>query len=580
MFLIYYIHSRSVPILHLLTLTALCGALYFPYLGRAPFFNKGEPREALVVQEIVLRGTWLFPLKMGNEIPSKPPLFHWFGAFASLVWGRVTEATVRFPSALFAILGVLLLYALGRRLFDPKIALVGGVILATSVAYQGHAVAARVDMTLAFFVTLTLVTFYSLYQGLVPGGLWTYAFYVLLGISTLAKGPVGLVLPGMVICLFLGLRKRWDFLSRICFHKGAVIALMIGISWYGVALVRGGEDFFDRQVMHENLTRFFVYGEGGSGHQKPFYYYFPYLMLGGLPWSLFLPFAMVDWFKSRAFTRDHYLFLALWAGVIFLFFSLSAGKRPAYLLPLYPPLSLLVAAWLGEAWEGARIRAIGFKFIAWLFFFMGLLAFGSLLVVVIGDSLPTLLSYFGMMLKAKDQAHLSLVRDVLGRAGVVVPAFLLLSALLWVSTARHLVAKRCWAATTRLACLSVLTALVVQAVFIPAIAESRSYKPFVLEVNRRLACGGTVSIYGEGWDYTSVVFYRGDRVAVLKDDDRSLRERLRGSGDYYIMAEAVWRKMAASGTFAFPPELRSRGTGPDGKDPIVLVRGKAPGENP
>jgi len=576
----YYIHFRSVPVLHLLTLTALCGALYFPYLGRVPFFNKGEPREALVVQEIVLHGTWLFPLKMGSEIPSKPPLFHWFGAFASLVWGQVTEATVRFPSALFATLGVLLLYALGRRLFDPGIALAGGVILATSVAYQGHAVSARVDMTLAFFVTLTLVLFYLLYQGLVTGGLWTYAFYLLLGISALAKGPVGLVLPAMVISCFLALRKRWDFLSRICFHRGTVIALMVGIFWYGAALLRGGEDFFDRQVMHENLARFFVYGEGGSGHQKPFYYYLPYLMLGGLPWSLFLPFAMVDWFKSRIFTRDHYLFLALWAGVIFLFFSLSAGKRPAYLLPLYPPLSLLLAAWLGEAREGNRIRAVGFKFVAWLFLLVGLLTLGVLVGVVIGDRLSGPISYFGVMLKAKDQSHLSLVRDALGRAGVVVPAFLFLSALLWISAARYLIGVRWWAATARLACLSVLTALVVQGIFVPAIAESRSYKPFVMEVNRRIAPSGAVSIYGEGWDYASVVFYRGDRVAVLKDDGRSLQERLRESGDYYIMAEAVWRKMAAAGTFPLPPELRSRGTGPDGKDPIVLVRGKAPGENP
>jgi 4-amino-4-deoxy-L-arabinose transferase-like glycosyltransferase len=577
----YHIHPRWVSAWHLLALAALCGALYFPHLGRVPFFNKGEPREALVVQEIVLHRTWLFPLKMGNEIPSKPPLFHWFGALTSVVWGRVNEATVRFPSALFATAGVLLLYALGRRLFDPRIALVGGVILATSVAYQGQAVSARVDMTLAFFMTLTLVTFYLLYQGLVTGGLWTYAFYILLGISTLAKGPVGLVLPGMVIWCFLALRKRWDFLSQICFHKGALVALVIGISWYGVALVRGGEDFFDRQVMHENLTRFFVYGEEGSGHQKPFYYYLPYLMLGGLPWSLFLPFAIVDWLKNRTFTRDHYLFLALWAGAIFLFFSLSAGKRPAYLLPLYPPLSLLIAAWLGEAPGGDRVRAIGFKSIAWLFVFMGLLALGAFIGVVTGSPLSELLSNVGMMLKGRDQSHLSLVRDVLGQAGVVVPAFLLCSALLWLSTARHLIAMRCRAATAQLACLSVLTALVVQGVFIPAIAESRSYKPFVMEVNRRLARSGTLSIHGEGWDYASVVFYRGDRAVVLKDDDRSLQKRLRESGDYYIMAEAVWRKMVAAGAFAFPPELTSQGTGPDGKDPIVLVRGfKVAKENP
>src|SRR5262245_58475397 len=139
-----------VSLFHLVLLAALCGVLYFPFLGASPFFDAGEPREALAVQDIVQRGEWLVPLKRATDIPSKPPLFHWSAALVTQVTGRLTEATLRFPSALFATFGVLLIYWLGRRILDVKSALLGAAILATMPVYQEQALRARVDMTLCF----------------------------------------------------------------------------------------------------------------------------------------------------------------------------------------------------------------------------------------------------------------------------------------------------------------------------------------------------------------------------------------------------------------------------------------------
>jgi len=66
-----------------LLLLSVCLVLYFFDLGRAPFFDKQEPREALVVWEINHSGSWILPLRNGNEIPSKPPLYHWLAALVS-----------------------------------------------------------------------------------------------------------------------------------------------------------------------------------------------------------------------------------------------------------------------------------------------------------------------------------------------------------------------------------------------------------------------------------------------------------------------------------------------------------------
>ena len=152
-------NPENNPLLHMLLLGALCGALYFPYLGSIPFFDKGEVREALAVQDIVQRGEWLVPLKRAT-IPSKPPLFHWSAALVTQLTGAMTEATIRFPSALYATLGLLLVYWLGRKIYDARTGLLGAAILATMMTYQDQALSARVDMTLCFFVTLSLALFF------------------------------------------------------------------------------------------------------------------------------------------------------------------------------------------------------------------------------------------------------------------------------------------------------------------------------------------------------------------------------------------------------------------------------------
>ncbi|MFQ5682104.1 MAG: ArnT family glycosyltransferase [Candidatus Binatia bacterium] len=574
----YNINSRYSLVLHLAVLVGICGLLFFSQLPRFPFFNKGEPREALVVKEIYLHGQWLFPLKRGEVVPSKPPLFHWSGALASLASGHVTEATVRFPSAFFATMGVLLLYLLGWKLFDPHVAFFGGIILATSVGYQNQAINARVDMTLTFFMILILVIFYLLYQGLLAGAFWTYGFYIILGFSVLAKGPVSLILAGLIAGAFIAIRKRWEALSRLRFHKGIVLTLLIAVSWYGIALMRGGEDFFLRQIIHENIARFFVHGAGGAGHQKPFYYYFPYLFLEGLPWTLFLPFVLWEWFASKAFTDERSLFLMLWVGIVFLFFSLSSGKRAVYLLPLYPPLSLLTGFWLSQPAEDKRIRIIGLKCVGWICLVMGLICFVSFLGIAIRKGILGYLTSFGGMLGTKDLANLTIVNTALSQAGGLFLFFLGFSVILWTSSGYHFIRIKPKTATVWLGCISFLMGLFVQGMVIPALAKARSYKFFVTKVHRQLGENTPLSIYGAGWDATSVEFYSNDRVPVIRGDRLSLLKRLRESGEYCIMSEREWKKLGVSGMLALPPLLRSKATGPGGKDPIILVRDVYAGE--
>ncbi len=107
-----------------LGLGLLYALLYLWGLGDLPFYTKGEPREATVVWEIYTTGEWILPLRNGHIIPSEPPLFHWLGALISLAWGTVNELTVRLPSALLAIVGVLLTYRVGAVLWGVEAGLI------------------------------------------------------------------------------------------------------------------------------------------------------------------------------------------------------------------------------------------------------------------------------------------------------------------------------------------------------------------------------------------------------------------------------------------------------------------------
>jgi 4-amino-4-deoxy-L-arabinose transferase-like glycosyltransferase len=559
--------NNTGAVTHVSLLLFLCGILYFPYLDATPFFDKGEPREALAVQDIIQRGEWLVPLKRATDIPSKPPLFHWSAALVTKLTGSLNETTIRFPSALYATLGVLLVYWLGRKIYDAKTALLGAAILATMMVYQDQALSARVDMTLCFFVTLSLALFYALYRGYLTHPLWFYLFFFVIGIGTLAKGPLGLLLPGLVAGSFALFERRWDMIKRFTFHPGVFLTLILATGWYVIAVTRGGEGFFDRQILQENLSRF----AGGSGHSHPFYFYVPYLFSQAMPWGLFLPFMLWDICKTGIRTSDDRSFLKLWFVVMFVFFSIAAGKRAVYLLPLYPALSLLLAGWFNQSAVGGRGRLLIYRAVA---IFAALT--GALLVVIIVGGVWShdqgwFFASIEALLKAKDRANLVAVRTQLDNFGWFFTLVAMLTALLWLSLARSLWSGRLHSVAYQLVAVAVLHGVISWSVVMPAIAQIKSYRDFMGEVNQRVKRNDQILIYGD-FNSDAVIFYGGRVIDKLKLPPEALAAKI-GKGDgYLIIAEREWKKIQQAADDLPPPLARSEGKGPEGDAALVLVR--------
>lgn len=334
-------------------LVVFCLFLYFFNLGQWDLWNPDEPRYGQVAREIVQGGDWILMHNNGKMYTDKPPLFFWFIAFSSYLWQGFSSFSVRFPSALFGTLTVLLVYFLGRRLFTAGSGFLSGLILATSVEFAYLATRANIDMTLTFFTTASLFCFTQWYPWMEQGKevprdirrLSIYGFYVGMALATVTKGPVGFLLPLLVSVIYLLIQRDWKGIKGMRLLTGMLLFLLLVLAWYVPAVLKGGRTYLNETLLKHSLNRY----SGGWSHVRPFYYYLYNFPVQFLPWFIFLPGAMVHGFlKEVVVKRKIFLFFLVWFSVIFLFFSISKGKRELYLLPLYPAASLMVGKFLDD----------------------------------------------------------------------------------------------------------------------------------------------------------------------------------------------------------------------------------------
>jgi 4-amino-4-deoxy-L-arabinose transferase-like glycosyltransferase len=241
-------------------------------------------------------------------------------------------------------------------MFKPAVGFLGGAILATSPEFIILSRVVVHDIALAFFMTLALSTFYVAFKFEPHRRAFLLAMYASAGFAVLGKGPIGVFLPALIIGLFLLLKRRLSFLKRMEIGRGILLFLLVSAPWYIMISLRN-EDYAGYFFIQQNLMNFISSQE--ARHSEPFYYYFPVLMGGFFPWSFFLPLALIrEVRKALERTSDEALFLLIWFGVIFLFFSAAGSKLGTYILPLYPAASLLVAVFwrevIAEATPGLR----------------------------------------------------------------------------------------------------------------------------------------------------------------------------------------------------------------------------------
>jgi hypothetical protein len=321
-------------------------------IGRWDLWNPDEPRYAQVAKEMAARGDWILMHVNGDTYVDKPPLFFWLIALSSFLWRGFTSFSARFPSAFLSTLTVLLTFFLGKKLYGSRTGFLSALILATNFEFAYLSTRANIDAPLTFITTASIFLFLQWHQHRKAdgsedkdkGSLSIYGFYIGMGLATLVKGPVGFILPLLVSLVYLLLLKDWKAMKRMRLLTGMILFVVIVLSWYLPAVLKGGQDFLNQTLFHQTIERF----AKGTSHIRPPYYYFVNFPVDFLPWFFFLPGAVVYGLSKRreGISKD-FLFLLVWFVAIFFFFSFSKGKRAIYLLPLYPAASLMV----GRLWD-------------------------------------------------------------------------------------------------------------------------------------------------------------------------------------------------------------------------------------
>jgi len=332
----------------ILVLAIFFAFAFFHCLGEFPLMDPDEGRYAEVPREMLERGEFITPHLDYVHFFFKPPLFYWMNVVSLKAFGE-NEFAARFPSTLCGFLVLLMTYFIGLKVFGRREALLSAIILGTSGGYFTCSRLTLIDMPLTLCLTAAFGSFLlASMETERQRGLYFHFFYIFMALAVLVKGLIGILLPGMVIFFYMLLMRRWRLLREMRFFTGVLILIAICAPWFILVSVKnpGFMKFF---FLREHVGRFI-----SRIHQRHEYFGFfvPALLGMMFPWSFFLP-AVARQFLSERKSDDYaaWLFITLWALIVFIFFSFSESALLTYILPIFPAVALLTGATLSAAFD-------------------------------------------------------------------------------------------------------------------------------------------------------------------------------------------------------------------------------------
>lgn len=352
---------------------ALC-ALPLAGFWAVGLFDLDEGFYGAVVGEMLRRGEWVTPFYNGQPWFEKPILLYWLAKPTVAAFGPWVGP--KLPSVLAALALYAAVYRFAQRHWDERTGLWAALALSSSLLMVGLGRMMMTDALLTLFVTLAAFTFFDAVLGrpLMRG--WT-AFF--LGLSVLAKGPVGCLLLAILAILVWwrqpelrpGFRGGWTL--------GVIVLVATVSTWYVPAYLADGDLFVQEFLIKQNLGRFL----GGDvahtiGGPLSWLFFVPILLVGMAPWSFWILRAWPRRPDPMAPDTRVLRYLATWAAVVFVFFSVSGAKLPHYIVPCLPPLAILVGRWIARripaekglpwwaiAWPVAACAVANAAFLAW-----------------------------------------------------------------------------------------------------------------------------------------------------------------------------------------------------------------------
>lgn len=543
-----------------LLVVAACAVLFWTGLGDVPFYTRGEPREGLVVREMLRSGRWLVPSRPDGELARKPPLYYWLAAGLQAALPGREELLLRLPSAVLGTAGVLATWAAARTAIGSAAGLPAALVLASSFEWTRAATQARVDMALAAPLAGVLAGWMCLLSGASGRrrALLLAGVTAALAAAVLAKGPVGLILPGLAVAGLAAVCRDPGVLRRVAALPTLAVAAALAALWYGAAFAEHGRAFLE-VVARENWLRFVDAEDSGTGHGGKGVLYLPAVgLLGLLPWVPVLP---------LAFRRPHTpatMLAAVWAIAVVGFFALADAQRSVYLLPAFPAVAVLIGGGLTAVplapgrWS-RPLRAltalwpVGFAVLA-----------GATAAVASG--LLDVARLLPRGLTARDAASAAAVVDAAatGRGALLALAAVTVLAILPLARLRR--SGRWREMLFAVAALTSVWVAAFQGLLHPAIGSRQSLRDFMVAVDRRIPADAV--LYAVFPPDPGLRFYAPRPLRPIADGDAA-RER------WLLVWEDEHRRWRTAGGAELPTVLASQAR-PSRRGRLLLV-GAPPG---
>lgn len=336
---------------------------YLAFTNILPITDPVESNYVLTAKEMLFSHSYLSPLIYGHVWFDKPPLTYWALILSFKLFG-ISHLTAHVPAALAASCSSMLLFFITKRLIkDENVALWSSLVMITSLEfwYISHAIVT--DGFLFLFSIGIFGFFFLAYKE--HSTLYITLAYICAGLAVLTKGPVGIVLPGLILLLFLGLEKSKKGLLLLLHPLGILSFILIAAPWYVAMYHLHGVTFINEFLGLHNYVRATV-----SEHPRDnvWFYYLALWPASLLPWIGFTVYELkyTRW-KSDTFRR----YALLWGGVIILFYSFVATKYLTYTFPALIPFYIITAQGIERFRANVSVRKKTYREI--LIAFLGLI---------------------------------------------------------------------------------------------------------------------------------------------------------------------------------------------------------------
>jgi 4-amino-4-deoxy-L-arabinose transferase-like glycosyltransferase len=375
-------------------------------LGATRLWDRDEPRNARCAVEMLERNDWIVPMFNGELRTHKPILLYWLQMPSMAILGQ-TDFAARLGSALMASITIGAIYLFAKKTIDIDVGFWSAAILATSLMFVVAARAATPDACLISTSTIGILLIAFHWQTNQNNKTWiAYLGYASLGLAMLAKGPVGFVLPMIVLCIWgfvqawnepaqeslsiHWLRRTWTAGWKACKRLRILDGMVLAVPWYVCVGMRTNGEWLRGFFFEHNLGRAI---NAMEGHQGGWWFYPAASLVGLFPWSMLL-IPILIWTAKNIRNRPHSAIIQLgviWMLVYVVLFSLAKTKLPSYITPCYPGAALCIGGFVAD-WSRNR-NALSLRWLvvgAFFFALIGSSIIGGLIYASFDQSLPRL----------------------------------------------------------------------------------------------------------------------------------------------------------------------------------------------